>query len=148
MSTQETAARTIIARRQWVDGDRRVEIDIDDNHRMLVVFFGRGSNDGARALCKLIDEIRDEIGHDTMMSALVDMRLVHSAPLLAQAIIGRWLLTRKKQINRIAVFGGGKLEMSVARAVMTVAGMGKKAFFGAQLTEARAFLDYPADFHT
>lgn len=140
--------RNIVARRLWVDGDRRVEVDIDDAWRMLVVFHGQGSVEGAHAICRLIDEIRDELGHDKVISALVDMRRIYSAPLRAQAIIGRWLLSRKQQIAKIAVFGGGRLEMAVAKAVMTIAGMGQKATFGARVDEAIGFLGFPADFHT
>lgn len=147
MPVANPAARTIVSRRQWIDGDSRIDIDIDDANRLLVVFLGRGSVAGAHALCALIDELRDEIGHTTMISALVDMRQVYSAPLRAQAIIGRWLLTRRNQIERLAVFGGGRLEMAIAKAIMTIAGMGQKAFFGAQLAEAQVFLAYPEDFH-
>lgn len=139
--------RTLISTRQWVDGDSRLEIDLDEDWRMKVLFFGKGSVEGAHALCRLIDEIRDEQGHDRVISALVDMRRIRSAPLRAQAIIGRWLLSRRSQIARVAVFGGGKLEMAIARAVMTIAGMGQKAFFGATVDEALRFLDFPQDFH-
>jgi hypothetical protein len=148
MTTPPTpTSRTILTRRSWVSGDRRIDIDLDDAWRMLVVFQGQGTVEGAHALCELIDAIRDEQGHDRMISALVDMRRIHSAPLRGQAIIGRWLLSRKAQIARVAVFGGGRLEMAVARAVMTIAGMGQKAFFGAELREALGFLNFPNDFH-
>lgn len=145
--SEPTTPRTLISTRTWVDGDRRIEIDLDDAFRMRVLFFGKGSVDGAHALCRLIDEIRDEQGHDKVISALVDMRQIYSAPLRAQAIIGRWLLSRRNQIARVAVFGGGKLEMAVARAVMTIAGMGQKAFFGANVGDALKFLGFPEDFH-
>jgi hypothetical protein len=146
-TTDSPPGRTIISQRTWVSGDRRVEVDLDSDYRMCVVFHGQGSVEGAHAICRLVDEIRDEQGHDKVISALVDMRRIHSAPLRAQAIIGRWLLSRKQQIQRIAVFGGGRLEMAVARAVMTIAGMGQKAHFGGDLAGALAFLGFPPAFH-
>jgi hypothetical protein len=145
--SQTTSTRTVISVRQWVDGDSRLEIDLDDVFRMRIVFFGKGTVEGAHALCRLVDEIREEIGQERVISALVDMRCARSAPLRAQAIIGRWLLSRRSQIARVAVFGGGKLEMAIARAVMTIAGMGQKAFFGATVDESLRFLEFPSDFH-
>jgi hypothetical protein len=144
-------SRAWIARRAWsdvVEGvPSRVDIDLDAGGRMRVVFDGRGSIAGMQALCALVDAIRDEVGHDRRIEAIVDMRRAGPAPLRAQAIIGRWLLGRKDQITRIAVFGGGRVEMALARAVMTIAGMGQRAFFGARLEEALAFLGFPPDFH-
>jgi hypothetical protein len=144
-------SRAWVARRAWsgvVDGvPSRIDFDLDASGRLRVVFDGRGSLAGAEALCALVDAIRDEVGHSRPIEALVDMRKAGPAPLRAQVIVGRWLLGRKGQITRIAVFGGGKVEMALARAVMTIAGMGQRAFFGARLAEALAFLGFPADFH-
>lgn len=144
-------ASGVVSRRVWrdlVEGvPSTVEVEVDALGRMRVVFDGRGSVGGAQALCELIDAVRDEVGHGRTIHALVDMRRAGPAPLRAQLIVGRWLLGRKKQIARIAVFGGGKAEMALARAVVTLAGMGGQAFFGASLVEALAFLGFPSDFH-
>ncbi len=149
--TSSDPSRAWIARRVWSDVvsgvPSSVTIELDASGRMRVVFDGRGSVAGAQALCDLVDAIRDEVGHARLIEALVDMRKAGPAPLRAQAIVGRWLLGRKQQITRIAVFGGGRVEMALARAVMTIAGMGTRGFFGSHLKEALAFLDFPPDFH-
>ena len=151
MTAGSVDAAAVVSRRIWkdiVEGvPSTVEVQVDAAGRMRVVFDGKGSVAGAQALCELIDAVRDEVGHDRTIHALVDMRKAGPAPLRAQMIVGRWLLGRKKQIARIAVFGGGKAEMALARAVVTLAGMGGQAFFGTALAEALAFLGFPADFH-
>jgi len=131
------------AERHWHEPGQSIDITVDDAHRAVVVFDGKGSMDGARALVANIDAIRDELGHDVHISALVDMRRLDGAPLRAQFLIGKWLLARKKQIERVAVFGGKPFEMGLARAVMTIAGMSAKASFGNHRHEALAFLGWP-----
>lgn len=133
------------AERHWHEPGQRIDITVDDAHRAVVVFDGKGSMPGAKALVELVDAIRDELGHDILISALVDMRKLDGAPLRAQFLIGRWLLSRKKQIDKVAVFGGKPFEMGLAKAVMTIAGMGSKASFGNHLADAVRFLGWPSE---
>ncbi|MFO0751313.1 MAG: STAS/SEC14 domain-containing protein [Myxococcota bacterium] len=137
--------RTWRAERHWHEPGQDIDITVDHDHRVVVVFRGRGSLDGARALIELVDSVRDELGHTTVISTLVDMRLLDGAPLRAQFIIGKWLLARRKQVDRVAVFGGKPFEMGLARAVMTIAGMGAKASFGNHLADAMRFLGWPSE---
>lgn len=134
-----------LAQRRWQEPGQLIDITVDAEHRAVVVFDGKGSMTGAKALIDLIDAIRDEVGHHVLISALVDMRKLDGAPLRAQFTIGKWLLTRKKQMDKVALFGGKPFEMGIARAVMTIAGMGAKAHFGNQLGDALRFLGWPAE---
>ncbi|MCC6625315.1 MAG: STAS/SEC14 domain-containing protein [Deltaproteobacteria bacterium] len=134
-----------LVERTWRETNQVIHITVDTNHRTVVVFDGRGSMEGARALIQLVDEIRDHLGHHILIEALVDMRRLDGAPLRAQFLIGKWLLTRKKQIQKVAVFGGKPFEMGLARAIMTIAGMGSKAWFGNHLADALGFLQWPQE---
>lgn len=134
-----------LAERHWEEQGQKMHITFDHQHRGVVVFDGKGSINGARALIEIIDELREQFGHDIVISSLVDMRKLDGAPIRAQFIIGKWLLSRKKQVSKVAVFGGKPFEMGIARAVMTIAGMGSKAFFGNHLHEAVAFLGWPLE---
>lgn len=142
---QNGAGTRWLAQRTWQEAGQRIEVTVDADYRAVVVFDGKGSMEGTRALIDLVDGIRDQLGHTTVISALVDMRKLDGAPLRAQFVLGKWLLMRKKQMSKIAVFGGKPFEMGIARAVMTIAGMGSKTFFGNHLEQAVGFLGWPAE---
>jgi len=141
----EGVARGWLVERTWRETNQVIHITVDATYRTVVVFDGKGSMDGARALIQLVDEVRDTLGHHVLIEALVDMRRLDGAPLRAQFLIGKWLLSRKKQIEKVAVFGGKPFEMGLARAIMTIAGMGSKASFGNHLKDAMAFLGWPSE---
>lgn len=134
-----------LAQRVWNEPGQRIDITVDDAYRVAVVFDGKGSMPGARALVDLLEDVRAELGPSVVISGLVDMRKLDGAPLRAQFTIGKWLLSRRKQVSKIAVFGGKPFEMGVARAVMTIAGMGQQAWFGNHLKDAVHFLGWPAE---
>lgn len=134
-----------LTERTWNEPGQRIDITVDAEYRVAVVFTGKGSMPGAKALIDLVESIRDELGRDKMISALVDMRGLDGAPLRAQMTLGRWLMSSKKQIDKVAIFGGKPFEMGVARAIMTIAGMGQKASFGNHLSDALRFLGWPTE---
>ena len=136
-----------LAERHWSEDGQRIHITVDDAHRVVVVFDGKGSMPGAKALIDLIESIRTQLGEQILIAALVDMRRLDGAPLRAQFVLGKWLLGRKKQIDKVVLFGGKPFEMSIGKAVMTLAGMGQKAWFGNHLSEALSFLGWPAERH-
>lgn len=140
-----TTPQEWLAKRHWKEQDQVIDITVDASHRTVVVFDGKGSMAGAKALIDLVESIRDELGHHILITALVDMRKLDGAPLRAQFTLGKWLLMRKKQMDKIAIFGGKPFEMGIARAVMTIAGMGAKASFGNHLDEALRFLGWPRE---
>lgn len=131
--------------RTWTEPGQRIHITMDEQHRAVVVFDGKGTMAGGQALMNLIDQLREEFGHGLVIAALVDMRKLDGAPLRVQFLLGKWLLTRKKQISKIAIFGGKPIEMGIARAVMTISGMGQKAHFGNHRADALRFLGWPEE---
>lgn len=141
----ETAPFKIVLDRSWKEPLQTITMTLDDQNRGVVVITGKGSIAGSHALIKLIDDARDELGHQVVISSLVDLRRLDGAPLRAQFILGKWLLARRKQIHKVAIFGGKPFEMGLARAVMTIAGMGSKAWFGNHLKDALAFLGWPPE---
>jgi len=140
-----TTTKRWLAERTWNEPNQRIDITVDAEYRMAVLFTGKGSMAGAKALIDLIESLRTEFGHHVMISALVDMRRLDGAPLRAQVVLGRWLMMSKKQIAKVAIFGGKPFEMGVARAIMTIAGMGQKASFGNHLDDALRFLGWPPE---
>ena len=137
----------ILARREWTDGIQTIHADVDAMLRSVVVFDGKGTMAGARALVTMVDDLRAELGEGKVLSALVDMRKLDGAPLRAQFLLGKWLLGTRKTIDKVAMFGGSPFDMGLARAVMTIAGMGKKAHFGQRREDALAFLGWPSERH-
>jgi hypothetical protein len=133
------------AEREWKEPGQTIHITTDDQFRTVVVFDGRGSMHGTKALMDLVESLRDELGHHIRISVLVDLRRLEGAPLRAQFVLGKWLIARKRDIEKIAVFGGKPFEMGLARAAMTIAGMASMAHFGNRLAEARAFLQWPEE---
>ena len=144
-SSPESTPPRLLVDRTWTEPGQSIHLTLDADHRGVIVFNGKGTMAGAQALIDLIDGLRAELGHDLVISALVDMRRLEGAPLRAQFLLGKWLLTRKKQISKVAIFGGKPIEMGIARAVMTISGMGQKAHFGNHLADAVRFLGWPED---
>lgn len=135
-----------LAERTWNEPGQRIDITVDCDHCVAIAFEGKGSIPGSRALIELVESVRTEIGTGVAISALVDMRKLDGAPLRAQFIIGKRLLSRRKQVSKVAVFGGKPFEkMGIARAVITIAAMGSQASFGNHLDEAVRFLGWPVD---
>jgi len=145
MSQENPPPQRWLTQRTWTEPTQRIDITVDAEHRVAVVFTGKGSMPGTKALIDMVESIRAEVGLDVVISALVDMRKLDGAPLRAQIVLGRWVLSRKKDISKVAIFGGKPFEMGLARAVMTIAGMGRKASFGNHLDEAVRFLGWPAE---
>lgn len=144
-SASDHAPFETILDRTWREPLQSIRLTLDGQNRGVVVIEGKGSIAGAHALIKLIDDARDELGHHIVISSLVDLRRLEGAPLRAQFVLGKWLLARRKQIHKVAIFGGKPFEMGLARAIMTIAGMGSKAWFGNQLNDALSFLEWPRE---
>ncbi len=140
-------ADAALIRREWTDGIQTIHMDVDAMLRSVMVFDGKGTMDGARAVITLADSVRAELGPGKILAALVDMRRLDGAPLRSQFVLGKWLLSTRKTIDKVAMFGGSPFDMGLARAVMTIAGMGKKAHFGQRREDALAFLGWPNERH-
>ncbi len=132
--------------REWREPGQFIRITVDDQHRGCVYLEGRGSMPGARALVDLMERVRDEIGHEHKIAALVDLRELSGSPIRAQFVIGKWLFSRKQQVERIAVFGGKPIEMKLAKAIMKIARMRNASFFD-HLAPSLRFLGWPDDIY-
>lgn len=132
--------------REWREPGQYIRVTVDDQHRGCVSLEGRGSMPGARALVDLMERVRDEIGHEHKIAALVDLRKLTGSPLRAQFVIGKWLFSRKHQVSGIAVFGGKPIEMKLAKAIMKIARMRNASFFD-HLAPALNFLGWPDDIY-
>lgn len=132
--------------REWSEPRQQIRIVVDAELRAIVHFRGDGSMPGAKALIDLMDDIREELGRDKVLTGLVDMRELSGAPLRAQFLIGKWLFQNKRQLASIAVFGGRPFEMKIAKAVMKIGGM-KNATFVNRVDEAVAWLGWPTELY-
>jgi hypothetical protein len=141
--TEGAQEKRWLAEREWREPGQVIHITTDEAYRTVVVFDGKGSMSGTKALMDLVESLRDQLGHHIRITVLVDLRRLDGVPLRAQFVLGRWLIARRRDIERIAVFGGKPLEMGLARAAMTVAGMADTAFFGQRLEDAVRFLGWP-----
>ncbi|TNF23574.1 MAG: STAS/SEC14 domain-containing protein [Deltaproteobacteria bacterium] len=132
--------------RTWREPGQLLHIVVDPELRAIVYFSGKGSMGGARALIDVMESIRDAVGHDKVFSAVVDLRELDGSPLRAQFLLGKWLFTRKAQLERVAIFGGRPFEMRLAQAVMKIGMMRNAGFFDTQ-REAIAWIGWPRDLY-
>ena len=130
-----------IFKRKWERGTARVLFHVDSEYRSFLHFEGKGSMEGTRAFVGFANEAIAEFGENYRSQSLVDLTKLHSAPLRAQFVLGKWLLKNKRYLTQIAVFGGKPFEMAIARAVMKIARMKSVGFFN-RGPEARRFLNF------
>ena len=95
--------------------------------------------DGAREFLKMADEAIAFFGPEYKTKITADLRSLRGAPLRSQVLLGKWLLKNKRYVERIAVFGGKRVEMAIAKAVMKIARMTHVGFFNDELS-ARTFI--------
>jgi hypothetical protein len=129
----------ILFERHWAQGGARVDFHVDEQMYSLVVFSGKGSMDGAREFLKMADEAIGFFGPEYKTKITADLRSLRGAPLRSQVLLGKWLLKNKRYVERIAVFGGKRVEMAIAKAVMKIARMTHVGFFNDELS-ARTFI--------
>jgi hypothetical protein len=114
------------------------------DNRAVLILDGKGTVPGAKVLVDLVDAMHDELGHGIVITALVDMRFLHGAPMRAQAIILRRLMAGKHQIAKASIVSANAFEMGVARTILGMTGMGARTYLTRHLPEAVRFLDWPA----
>jgi hypothetical protein len=129
----------ILFERHWAQGGARVDFHVDEKMYSLVVFSGKGSMDGAREFLKMADEAIAFFGPDYKTKITADLQSLRGAPLRSQVLLGKWLLKNKRYVERIAVFGGKRIEMAIAKAVMKIARMTHVGFFN-DASSARTFI--------
>ncbi len=119
----------ILFEKKWAQGGAAVDFHVDENMFSLVVFSGKGSMDGAREFLKMADEAIAFFGPEYKTKITADLRKLNGAPIRSQFLLGKWLLKNKRYVERIAVFGGRRIEMTIARAVMKIGRMHHVGFF-------------------
>ena len=119
----------ILFERHWAKGGAEVDFHVDEEMYSLVVFGGKGSIDGAKEFLKMADEAIAFLGPEYQTRITADLRKLNGAPIRSQFLLGKWLLKNKRYVERIAVFGGRRIEMTIARAVMKIGRMHHVGFF-------------------
>lgn len=131
----------ILFERQWRATGISIRFHVDKDMRSFAVFEGKGSMESARQFLKMCDDAIVHFGAAYETRSLIDLRSLRGAPLRSQFLLGKWLLKNKRYIAKIAVFGGNKWEMTLARAVMKIARMKHVGFFNDE-SAARSFLGF------
>ncbi len=131
MSNEQTApeaADEILFQREW-RGQGHITFTLDARYRSRTRMVGKGSMEGVRAYVAMLDEAVATFGRERTTTSLVDLTELRDPPLRAQLVLGKWLFTHRKQVERVAIFGGRPIEMKVAQAVVTMARLGGVGFF-------------------
>lgn len=130
------AADEILFAREWrnpnpsgLANPGHITFTLDARFRSRSRLAGQGSMAGVRAYVAILDEAVATFGRDRTTTALVDLTELRDPPLRAQLVLGKWLLSHRKQVERVAVFGGRPIEMKVAQFVMTLARIDGVGFF-------------------
>ena len=84
---------------------------------------------GVRAFVRMLDAAIAQIGRENKTRTLVDLRALHSSPIRAQVVLGKWLFKNREVVDRLAVFGGRPWEMKLARGIMALARVREVGFF-------------------
>ena len=127
----------ILFERHWAKGGAEVDFHVDEEMYSLVVFGGKGSIDGAKEFLKMADEAIAFFGPEYQTRITADLRKLNGAPIRSQFLLGKWLLKNKRYVERIAVFGGRRIEMTIARAVMKIGRMHHVGFFNDEASALR-----------
>lgn len=105
------------------------EIILTEQWDLRMTLRGVGTVDSFRHLIDTLEEIYQTYPNTPKIRAGVDLTGGENAPLRAQMMLGKWLLSRRHRVGKLAVFGGPPLPMKIARAVCSIAGMKEAAFF-------------------
>ena len=112
---------------------------LDADRILTTTINGTGTVHGTRALVAMYDEISSKREGDEVVDSVMDLRGLSKTPLRAQAIMGKWLLKHRHEIDRVAMVGAKPWERKVAQAVLKVARFERAAFFET-LAQASAWL--------
>jgi hypothetical protein len=115
-------------------------VEVRSDYRALLRLRGAGTMERVHSLLEALDRGDQTIGDCPPMLGAVDIAGVQTAPLRAQFILGRWLLTRRKKFERIAVFEGKPFAMMLGKAAMRIARFKQVGFFKRR-EDAFAWLD-------
>lgn len=135
----------VLSERTYSDEHGTISLRVDDRHRAIAVLTGRATTEGSRRLVALIDEIQSELEQHIRISVLGDMRAVRGAPIRAQALLLKRLLSGKKRLDKAAFVIDNPLEVGVASTLLALAGMRAQARIYRDVGDALRFLGWPDD---
>lgn len=118
------------------------EIILTENWDLSMTLKGVGTVETFRILIDALEELHQTYLDSPKIRAGVDLTGGENAPLRAQIMLGKWLLSRRDRVGRLAVFGGPPIPMKIARAVCALAGMRDAEFFKTR-EEGIRFLNSP-----
>ena len=95
--------------------DKRVRFTVTCTTEGILkaVFTGSGSDMGTKTFIAIVDKALENFPNH--LCVLMDLRKQTSVPLTTQLKMGKWLLTIKDRIKRIAILGGGKTAQIVSK---------------------------------
>ena len=102
---------------------------LDADRVLFTTVDGKGTVVGTRALVAMYDEVSAMRVDGETVDAFMDLRAFSKTPLRAQAIMGKWLIKHRHQIDRIALVGAKPWERKIAQAVLKFARFDRAAFF-------------------
>ena len=110
-------------------GTSNYRVTMDQDYRVRIVFHGRGTVDGTRALVVMLEDLGEIAPDEGQYCSFMDLRDFAGTPIRAQFILGKWLLKNRGRIHRVAVLGARPLEERLGRPVMRIGRMNRISFF-------------------
>ena len=107
--------------------------------RAIMTAVGRGTMDGAHAMVAFLDKAL--LATEEQASALMLIGGVESTPNRAQFLLGKWLMSHKARVGKVAVVGAKAWERKLAQAICAMASF-KTLTFHQTEAEGRAWLGW------
>lgn len=129
LARMDFATGTVLIQRAHQTEIGSFDIILTEDWDLSMTLRGVGTVDSFRRLIDALEEVHTSYPDSPKIRAGVDLTGGENAPLRAQMMLGKWLLSRRGRVGRLAVFGGPPLPMKIARAVCSIAGMKEAEFF-------------------
>ncbi len=110
-----------------------------DSSLVTISMAGRGSGAGLEAFLDGLDACRALLHPGERVTVLADLVALEEAPLRTQIALGRWMLTHRDLLDRVAIAAHAGWTLQIARAVFLLAGVDSVAFVDT-VAEARVWL--------
>ena len=104
-------------------------VAVDSDHMLVVAIHGKGTMKGTRALVVMFDEITYMREDDEILDVMMDLSDLSKTPLRAQAVMGKWLVTSRAFVDRVAIAGAKAWERRMAQAIFKLARFDRAALF-------------------
>ena len=104
-------------------------IVLDADNILHMTIYGRGTVHGTQALVRMLEEVVALREPGERVDAFINLTDLSKTPLRSQLILGKWFVTRRHLVDRVAIFGAKPWETKLAKAVMKIARFERAAFF-------------------